>query len=238
MANHYPLFHGGNYKRGIDDGRTRKFLTQPELDMVLLDCALPESWMLHMSRHDELNRMQVGDFYYIGVLPDGIMVEMLWLVPQDGYNGLEVELQLVDANEVHDLHCAKADVSQATKFGDKLEADLSVGLCEASCDAIDLACMHDDDYSDHRHPEAYQYVQFDPSIVVPLGKAVYIRMEIKAFTPADNNQCVTCSGKIGLPKLQYGAVVHDMEINKQIVSTYCTCKTKICAGCEDECDEC
>jgi hypothetical protein len=206
--------------------------------MVFLDSRLPESWILNMSRHDELNAMQVGDFYYIGVIPDGVTVEMLWVVPQSGYDGLEVELQLVDANEVHDLNCAKADISQASKVGGKLSADLSVGLCEASCDAVDLACMHGDTYEDHRHPEAHQWTQFNPPIVLPLGKAAYIRMEIKKYTPASSDSCVTCNSKIGLPKLQYGAIVDDLEINKQIVSVFCTCKTKICAGCPDECEEC
>lgn len=244
MARHYPLFAGANYKERMEDGLNRRFLNGTELALLFPDGCLPAngtdvmSEMMVMDKWLDAARLEKGDFLYLQVIPDVMMVSGFWLMPQFGMEGFEGKISLVDANEVHDLHCEEGDISKATQYGAELEVSLEVGLCEATKDACYKANYHEGAYSDFRHVDAFQATLFETPFIAALEKPMYLRLEITDYTAPESDTCSTCSSTTGLPNIQFGTILTDLHVKKQLISNFCNCRTVICAGAKPDCDNC
>ena len=243
MKNHF-LFHGGNYKSNIDDGEIRQPLSPIELLSIHRDPDVPHEKLdnaitghLHMAKYDYLKDLAVDDCIFLAVLPDVTGYRGMWALIQDGYPEMEGELQLVNATEIHELHCAGDDLNRATTYGTALEVCLAEGLGVDPCGLQDTIDFEGGTLEDHHNPNAFCGGYFAAPMLAGVGQALYLRLKITKMPEEAPTDCGQCGADIGLPYFQWGVIIDDLGAIKTMVPDFCRCQTKICAGCgESPCD--
>ena len=101
------LFHGGMYKRGVDDERKRVPMAPHEADLLFYDPHVPYDTdnsirtELDMGRYAELwCHLEVGDEIYVGLLPDAALYRGIWAMAFNAVPGFKVEFDLVRIRDV------------------------------------------------------------------------------------------------------------------------------------------
>lgn len=243
----YFLFHGGEYKRQIDDGRIRVPLTPTESESIFFDPALAgqvdgnsHRTEVHMGAYaEQLSGLAVGDELFIGIFPDAAVYRGLWVGSYSALAGMTADFDLVSIADVCDAYVANngdasgvAGVTGVTP----ISYDFADGMRNASKDAVQLACLHGNDPSDHRNNDALVYENIVPPVPALLGGALYLRMTITAVpaTLGEGGCCGSC-GEGQLPYLAAGVIADEICFDKQKITNTCNCPETLgkCGGCED-----
>ena len=241
----YLLFHGGNYKRGIDDWRIRVPLNEKEIDEVFYDPDVPNDTdnsiasEFNMAEFEELFcNLVVGDELYLVLLPDACIYRGLWAMAFNPVKGFTARFDCVRARDLYNAWVGGQSMKglPAVAGTASLDYDFSDGLGFDSWTAETNAKTPWDvgDYNYYRNNAALKWAGFDTQFFAALGEAMYIRMTITAVGEAgtsDPGVCCTC-GKPKFPVFQIGAIYDRMCADKQRHVKYCNCHEIPCRnGC-------
>lgn len=242
------LFHGGNYKRGIDDERLRIPLDPYEVDEVFYDPDVPNDTdnsigtELDVNRYEELFcDLAPGDEYYIALMPDACIYRGIWAMAFKPIKGMKVRFDLVRARDVWNAYSTGAEQSglPAVAGTGSLDYDFSDGL------GFDTHTAKTNSetpwaaggYEYYRNNAALKWTGFDTQYFAALGEAMYIRMTITEVGEAggsDPGVCCTC-GKPKFPVFQVGCIYDRMCADKQRHVKYCNCHEIPCRnGCKQD----
>lgn len=239
------LFHGGNYKRGVDDERLRIPLTKPEIDEVFYDPEVPSdtdnsiATELNMNRYaDMFCKLAVDDEIFVGLVPDAAVYRGLWLLAFTCAEGFTVDIDLIKCQDVIDAIEAGNDGTGLTPVNPApLQFDFTNCVGDATCDAVTKAALpYGKDYEDYRNDEGMKALLFDP-MFAKLGGAMYIRLKVTALGDVNadpaQNCCNSCKSP-RYPKFQVGAIYDRLCADKQRHQRYCNCgDSGLCSdGCE------
>ncbi len=227
------LFHGGNYKRGLDDGRLRVPLTKPELDMVFYDPEVPNDTdnsigtEIDLGQYaDLLSGLTVGDELFIGLAPNAALYRGLWMMSFDAISGFQVRLDLVNGEDVL-VAFNNGDASGVNPVNTTpLAYDFSQGLGDATCDALDKQALGWGGYKEFRNDAALAYQPIAPDLFAGLGDTMYFRITIVAlgnFGSGGGDTCCSDCGKPQYPVFQVGAIYDRFCADKQRVRNFCNC---------------
>ena len=240
------LFHGGNYKKNIDDGRLRIPLRPGELDEVFYDPHVPYhgdnsiATELDMGEYaDVLCDLQPGDEVYLAVLPDAALYWGMWAMSFTPIKGFKVEFDVVRGRDVYNAWVNEQELSGLPRVPGTvaLPYDFTDGLGHNSWNAITISKLpwNSGNYDDYRNNAALEWVPYNPSLFAFLGEAMYIRMTVKElgeFNLAMEEQCCNYCLKRKFPTFQVGMVYAHICADKQRWQKYCNCQTGLCnEGC-------
>ena len=248
----YFLFDGGNYKRGIDDGRVRVPLTPEEASMVFHDPEVPGihaptsiGTVFNMNSYaSDLCNLAVGDEIMVGLVPDAAVYRYMWASFNEKFPGLEFTVDLVSVLDVWDEYVTPTG-NPVPGAGGSLSLDGNANyIGQATYDAVQLAKLYGDTWGDYRNTTGNGTVvgpveanPGDGQVIANLGEAYYMRLTVTAVPAnytASDGCCSTC-GSDALPTLQVGAIFDSLCVNKQIVKRTCNCSQKLCdEGCENQ----
>lgn len=244
----YLLFHGGNYKRGIDDWRIRVPLNEKEIDEVFYDPDVPNdtdnsiSSEFNMRDFEELFcNLEVGDELYLVLLPDACIYRGLWAMAFNPVKNFTARFDCVRARDLYNAWVGGQSMKglPAVAGTAALDYDFSDGLGYDSWTAETNAKTPwaAGDYNYYRNNAALKWAGFNTQFFAALGEAMYIRMTITAVGEAgtsDPGVCCTC-GKPKFPVFQIGAIYDRMCADKQRHVKYCNCHEIPCRnGCNQE----
>lgn len=241
------LYHGGNYKKGIDDFRLRVPLRPAELDEVFYDPHVPYhgdnsiATTLDMGEYaDILCNLQVGDEVYVAILPDAALYWGMWAMSFTPVNGFKVEFDLVRGRDVWNAWVNEQELSGLPRVPGTmaLPYDFTNGLGHNSWNAITVSKLpwNSGNYDDFRNNAALEWVAYNPALFAFLGEAMYIRMTVKelgdfSLQMQDGGCCNYCL-KRRYPTFQVGMVYAHICADKQRWLKYCNCDSGLCReGC-------
>lgn len=242
------LFHGGNYKRGVDDERLRIPLTPQETDEVFYDPDVPNDTdnsigsELDMGRYAEFFcDMAAGDEVFVALMPDACIYRGLWAMAFNPVKDFKVKFDLVRCRDVYNAYVAGQSMKglPAVAGTAALDYDFSDGLGFDTWTADSNAKMPwaKGDYNYYRNNAALKWAGFDTQHFAALGEAMYVRMTIVQNGEAgvaDPGTCCTC-GQPKFPVFQVGCIYDRMCADKQRHVKYCNCDRGPCAeGCEKD----
>lgn len=244
----YLLFHGGNYKRGIDDWRLRVPLTPKEIDETFYDPDVPNDTdnsigsELNMADFEELFcSLEENDEIYVALMPDACIYRGIWAMAFNPVKDFKVKFDLVRARDLYNAWVAGGSMKglPAVAGTAALDYDFSDGLGYDSWTAETNAKMPwaAGDYNYYRNNAALKWAGFDSPHFAALGEAMYIRMTVTQVGEAgtsDPGVCCTC-GKPKFPVFQIGCIYDRMCADKQRHVKYCNCDGGPCrGGCEKD----
>jgi hypothetical protein len=238
------LFNGGNYKAGIDNGRDRVPLTPVEADNIFLDKELgnraetgtSSGAELRMAEYaKEFSDLAVDDEIFMGLLPDAAFYRGIWFHAYNAVKGFTVEVSLVPVKDVYDAYVANdGDATGVAELAgsEVITFDFSDGVCHSSCDAVQLATMHNNEYNDHRNNAGQVGLPFDP-VFAGLGNALYIRVKVVDLGQLGTSEGACCGkcNKDAYPTFKAGAILDTTCAEKQ--RNY-----RACCGVDAGCGEC
>ena len=236
------LFDGGNYKRGLDDGRVRVPLTPQEAEMVFADPEVPANTdnsigtELPMQKYAaELCGLAVGDEIFVGLAPDAAFYRGLWMHSYDAVEGFAVDYDLVKVTDVYDAWLA-GDASGVAPYAGTLSYDFANGLGNATKDACQLAALWGGVHTDYRNNDAAVFEPINPGLFAKLSEALYMRLTVTAVgsfgSNAEGGSCCSKCGKDAYPTVQVGALYDQLCIDKQRTQVFCNCNEILCGeGC-------
>lgn len=242
------LFHGGNYKRGIDDWRLRVPLTPKEIDETFYDPDVPNDTdnsigsELNMADFEELFcSLEQGDEIYVALMPDACIYRGIWAMAFNPVKDFTVRFDLVRARDLYNAWVAGTSMKglPAVAGTAALDYDFSDGLGYDSWTAETNAktAWAKGGYDYYRNNAALKWAGFDTAHFAALGEAMYIRMTVTQVGEAgtfDPGTCCTC-GKPKFPVFQIGCIYDRMCADKQRHVKYCNCDGGPCrGGCEKD----
>ena len=246
MSKSIFLFDGGNYKRGVDSGRSRVPLTDQEAELIFADPEIPGdtdnsiATELNMKKYaSELCQLEVGDELFVGLVPDAAVYRGLWMNSFDALAGLEVDVDLVSVKEVYQQwldNDGDATGVPNTLNSAPLAYDFADGLGHSTKDANDLTDLYGGSVTDHRNNDALVVSIFDAQTPALLGESQYIRLTVTAVPAGSLPESGCCSdcGETAHPTFQVGALYDRLCVDKQRVRNFCNCPETLCG---DGCDE-
>lgn len=241
------LYHGGNYKRHIDNERLRVPLNPVEIDEVFYDPHVPLdtdnsiATELDMSRYaDVFCHLEVGDEFYVAIVPDAALYRGLWAMAFNAVKDFRVEFDLVRARDVWNAFVSGRTLAQLGRVGGTsiLPYDFSDGLGMNSWNADVQAKLpySTGNYDDYRNNAALKFSAIDPGHFAFLGEAMYIRMTIKnigSFSATDPQGCCNKCHERKFPVFQVGCIYDRVCADKQRWVKYCNCDFGLCRyGCD------
>ena len=241
------LFNGGNYKAEIDNGRDRVPLTPVEADCVFFDTQLnnrnetatSSGAELNMSQYaKEFSDLEVGDEIFMGLLPDASFYRGIWFHAYNAVKGFEVDVDLVPVKDVYDAYVAGAgDATGVDPLAgaETLSFAFADGVCNSSCDAVQLAQGDPKkDYDDFRNNSGQAGLPFDP-VYVGLGVSLYIRVTVTALGQlgTDEGACCGKCKKDSYPTYKAGAILDTTCASKQRNYQACCGVAAACGECGD-----
>lgn len=242
------LFDGGNYKRGIDSGRSRVPLTPQEAELIFADPELPGdtdnsiATELNMKKYaSELCQLEVGDELFVGLAPDAAVYRGLWMMSFDALPGLEVDVDLVPVKDVYAQWLANNGnatgvTTTLNTAPSTLAYDFANGLGHSTKDANDLANLYGTPVTNHRNNDALAVSAFATQRPALLGESVYFRLTITAVPAGNLPEAGCCSncGEDAYPTFQVGAWYDRLCVDKQRVRKFCNCPESLCGeGCDE-----
>lgn len=242
------FYHGGTYKRHIDDFRLRVPQNPLEADELFYDPHVPYhgdnsiATTLNMGEEaDILCDLEAGDELYVAVLPDAALYWGMWAMSFTPVNGFKVDFDLVRMRDVWNAWVNKQDLVGLPRVpGTKvLPYDFTDGLMHNSYVAHTISKLpyETGNYDDYRNNAALDFVLFDPPHFAFLGEAMYIRMKIKElgdFSVQMEGGCCNYCMKPKYPTFQVGMVYAHICADKQRWQKYCNCDYGLCRnGCEE-----
>ena len=250
-----PLFNGGMYKRGIEDGRNRKVLTALEAELIFHDPEVPGmvaptsiGTELNMSKYfDSFCDLEVGDEILVGLIPDASIVRALWMMSHHKVDGFTGTFDLVSVPAIAAaVEAAGGNLADPSVLGigrvgtttNQVVYDATNGLIGATKDAVQQLEIYGGVYTDYRNNAALAVTNFATAIPLPLAEPVYMRYTISAIgnlgVAEDGGCCSTCAGQ-NYPTFQFGAVYDVLCVDKQRVENYCNCPENL--NLQRGCDE-
>lgn len=241
------LYHGGNYKKNIDDGRLRMMPLRPgELDEVFYDPHVPYhgdnsiATELDMGEYaDILCDLQPGDEVYVGILPDAALYWGMWAMSFNAVKGFKADFDLVRGRDVWNAWVNNQELTGLPRVPGTqvLPYDFTDGLGHNSWNAVTISKLpwESGNYDDYRNNAALEWVPYNPALFAFLGEAMYIRMTIRElgeYNVAMEDQCCNYCLKRKFPTFQVGMVYAHICADKQRWQKYCNCQTGLCnEGC-------
>lgn len=231
------LVDGGNYKRGVDDGRSRVPLTYDEAQMIFHDPEVPGpgspssiATEFNMQKWSEyLCNLEVDDELFIGLLPDAALYRSMWMMSFDSLSNFTVTVDLVSVKDVYTAHLAgdATGVASWITGAETIDYDFADGLGDATIDAIQKADLYGGLASQYRNEAALVATPFATQLA-GLGEALYIRLTITERPAAGFGfeGCCTNCGDVNMPTFQVGAVYDVLCADKQRVRHFCNCPEK------------
>lgn len=244
------LFHGGMYKRGVDDERKRVPMAPHEADLLFYDPHVPYDTdnsirtELDMGRYAELwCHLEVGDEIYVGLLPDAALYRGIWAMAFNAVPGFKVEFDLVRIRDVWNALVNNRDLKGIRAMpmpGGRafLPYDFTDGVGMSPYQAMTLAKLPygKGSYDAYRNNAALKYAPIDPDFFAQLGESMYIRMTVKELGEFGNIQpdgCCSNCHESKYPKFQVGVVYDRLCVDKARWTKYCNCDQSFCAeGCD------
>lgn len=235
------LFHGGNYKRGIDDERLRVPLSPPEIDEVFYDPDVPNDTdnsigtELDMSRYAELFcDLDKGDEIYIALMPDACLYRGMWAMAFNAVKDYKVHFDLVNARAVWAKWIDKKELKGIAGLGiGTLNYDFSNAVGDSTWDAVTKSKLpYGLPYTDYRNNDALVITPFTMPYAAGLGQAFYVRMTVDQVGDAGSvtdGICCTC-GRPKYPTFQFGMIYDRLCVDKQRHQKYCNCDFGLCHG--------
>lgn len=251
MAKSIFLFHGGNYKRGVESGRERVPLNYVEAEQIFIDPEmLSETGTghgtdLYMSKYaSSFCNLAVGDEIFIGTFPDQAIYRAIWAKAYNQVKGFKVEFELVSIKDVYDAYIAGGKdimaVTGVAKYAgtSTLAYDFTDGQREATKDAIQLAALYGGSYTDYRSNNAHKTELINPPVPLDEADGFYLRMtviELGEFgSGSDEDSCCSKCGGTKYPSFKAGVILDTTCADKQQVVKYCNCPESLCGeGCGD-----